>query len=125
MYFIEESGELSCREGSKILTINECTTACRELGKGTGLLKNGKACYISGNGKKCRQDGRRTSKTSLVCVRKGNMNIWTSIRDKGDLKIYRMCEILIHSMYLIVVTIPIHYRCRCTILYWAEGRRLR
>ena len=84
MYFIEESGELSCREGSKILTISECTTACRELGKETGLLKNGKPCYISGNGKKCRQDGRRSSKTSLVCVRKGNMNIWISIRYEAE-----------------------------------------
>ena len=72
MYSIEEPGELVCRKGSKVLTIDQCTSACRELGKDTGLLKNGKACYVSGNGKKCRQDGRQGLKTSLVCVVKGN-----------------------------------------------------
>ena len=82
MYFIEEPGELSCREGSKILTIQECTSACRDLGKITGLLKNGEECYISGNRKKCRQDGRRNSKTCLVCIRNGNIHIWISIRDE-------------------------------------------
>ena len=67
-YFVEKKGESSCETGSKIMTTRECELACKWLEKVIGSLKNGKACYIAGNGK-CRQDGRQGRKTSLVCTR--------------------------------------------------------
>ena len=103
MYFIEEPGEVSCREGFKISTVHECTSACRELGKITGLLKNGNACYISGNRKKCRQDGRGSSKTSLVCVRKGNINIWICIRN--EICLIHPCLIFDYFLQLLVAVV--------------------
>ena len=53
------------------MTIRECRAACNELDRGTGAMKTGKACYIAQNGK-CRQDGRQGSRTSLVCISRGN-----------------------------------------------------
>ena len=71
-YYIESPGEVACKTGAKILTVQECRIACQELEKSVGALKTGKICYIAKNGK-CRQDGRQGSKTSLVCAKEGNI----------------------------------------------------
>ena len=65
-YFVAEQGELSCKEGSTVMTTEECKVACKSLEKVVGRLKGKNLCYIAGNGK-CRQDGRQSRKTSLVC----------------------------------------------------------
>ena len=72
-YTIEAQGESSCQKGTVIMTASQCKTACNQLEKEVGLLRTGKVCYIAGNGK-CRQDGRKGSKTSLVCYTGGKMD---------------------------------------------------
>ena len=74
-YYIEEEGEQSCKKGTKITTTPECKTACEKLGKDVGTLRANRACYVAKNGK-CRQDGRPSSKTSLVCIEMGNIKIY-------------------------------------------------
>ena len=56
------------------MTAQECRRACDKLGRLASRLTSSKECYIAGNGK-CRQDGKRGRKTSLVCVEQGNMQI--------------------------------------------------
>lgn len=56
----------SCSKGDKILTSDECRSACNERNIKGGVLKNGKACYMTGT-KKCGQDGRNGPKASLIC----------------------------------------------------------
>ena len=57
------------------MNAQDCKTACDTLGKNIGRMKNGKECYIAGNGD-CRQAGRRGKKSSLVCMERGNFGIW-------------------------------------------------
>ena len=73
-YFIEDIGQTSCQNGTKIINAEDCKTACIELKRNIGKMKNGKECYIAGNGK-CRQAGRRGKKSSLVCITRGNPDI--------------------------------------------------
>ena len=70
-YFIEDIGQTSCQNGTKIIHAEDCKTACFELERKIGKMKTGKECYIAGNGK-CRQAGRRGKKSSLVCITRGN-----------------------------------------------------
>ena len=83
-YFIEKRGETSCSKGSKIMTVQACKLACVALGKVAARLKPDKECYIAGNGK-CRQDGKRGPKTSLVCVSEGNIQIYLYVQNKFEL----------------------------------------
>ena len=72
-YFIGNKGG-SCEDGTLILTKHDCKNACNMLGILTGTMRNmrnNKTCYLAGNGK-CRQDGRRSTKTSPICQRNGN-----------------------------------------------------
>ena len=73
-YFIEDIGQTSCQNGTKIIHAEDCKTACLELERKIGKMKTGKECYIAGNGK-CRQAGRRGKKSSLVCIKRGNPDI--------------------------------------------------
>ena len=73
-YFIEDIGQPSCQNGTKIINAEDCKTACIELKRNIGKMKTGKECYIAGNGK-CRQAGRRGKKSSLVCITRGNPDI--------------------------------------------------
>ena len=76
-YVLEKRGEKSCKDGSRISSSLECTEACNTLQKNFGYLKDGKVCYVAGNGRTCKQDGRHGSKASLIC--KGNGTIHTCI----------------------------------------------
>ena len=73
-YFIEDIGQTSCQNGTKIINAEGCKTACIELERNIGKMKTGNECYIAGNGR-CRQAGRRGKKSSLVCVTRGNPDI--------------------------------------------------
>ena len=73
-YLIEDIGQSSCRNGTKIINAEGCRTACIELDRNRGKMKSGKECYIAGNGK-CRQAGTRGRKSSLVCITRGNPDI--------------------------------------------------
>ena len=73
-YFIEDVGQKSCQNGTKIMNAQGCTTACNTLTTNIGRMKDGKPCYIAGNGN-CRQAGRGGKKSSLVCMQKGNLGI--------------------------------------------------
>lgn len=73
-YFIEDVGQNSCQNGTKIMNAQDCTSACNTLEKNTGKMKDGKACFIAGNGN-CRQTGRRGKKSSLVCMQRGNISM--------------------------------------------------
>ena len=75
-YFIEDVGQKSCQNGTKIMNAQDCTTACNTLTTKIGRMKDGKPCYIAGNGN-CRQAGRGGKKSSLVCMQKGNSSILT------------------------------------------------
>ena len=72
-YFIEDVGQNSCQNGTKVMNAQDCTSACNTLEKNMGKMKDGKACYIAGNGK-CRQDGRHGARARLVCMNKGNVH---------------------------------------------------
>ena len=76
-YVLEKRGEKSCKDGSAISSSLECTEACNAMEKNLGHLKNGKLCYVAGNRRSCRQDGRHGAKASLIC--KGNGTIHTCI----------------------------------------------
>ena len=56
------------------MNAQDCTTACNTLTTNIGRMKDGKPCYIAGNGN-CRQTGRGGKKSSLVCMQKGNLGI--------------------------------------------------
>ena len=73
-YFIEDIGQPSCQNGTKIINAEDCKTACIELERNIGKMKTGNECYIAGNGR-CRQAGRRGKKSSLVCITRGNPDI--------------------------------------------------
>ena len=73
-YFIEDIGQTSCQNGTKIMNAEKCKTACIELERNIGKMKSGRECYIAGNGK-CRQAGRIGKKSSLVCRTRGNPDI--------------------------------------------------
>ena len=71
-YFVQQRGLKTCSNGSMIMDKTECATACNELGATpTKNLKNGKPCYMAGNGK-CRQNGVHGSGASLICKNAGN-----------------------------------------------------
>ena len=55
------------------MNMDECKTACDELGIGIGRLKNNKACYVAGNNK-CTQTGRPGAKASMICKTKTGSN---------------------------------------------------
>ena len=74
-YFIEDIGQTSCQNGTKIMNAEKCKTACIELERNIGKMKSGRECYIAGNGK-CRQAGRKGKKSSLVCKTRGNPDIF-------------------------------------------------
>ena len=74
-YVLETRGEKSCRDGFAISSSLECTEACDALEKNYVQLKNGRLCYVAGNGRTCKQDGRHGAKASLIC--KGNRTIYT------------------------------------------------
>ena len=74
-YYTEKEGVQSCKNGNKISKTSECKTACEKLGKDVGTLRPTNACYVAKNGK-CRQDGRQGTKTSLVCIERGNIKIY-------------------------------------------------
>ena len=76
-YVLEERGEKSCKDGSVIYSSLECTEACNTLEKNYGYLKHNRLCYVAGNGRTCKQDGRHGAKASLIC--KGNGTIHTCI----------------------------------------------
>ena len=76
-YVLEKRGEKTCRDGSSISSSLECQEACNALDKNSGNLKNGRLCYVAGNGRTCKQDGRHGVKASLIC--KGNVTIHTFI----------------------------------------------
>ena len=76
-YVLEKRGEKSCKDGSAISSSLECKQACDALEKNYGYLKNGRLCYVTGNGRMCKQDGRNGAKASLIC--KGNGTIHTCI----------------------------------------------
>ena len=76
-YVLETRGEKSCRDGFAISSSLECTEACDALEKNYVQLKNGRLCYVAGNGRTCKQDGRHGAKASLIC--KGNRTIYTRI----------------------------------------------
>ena len=61
-----------CRGGSKILSVEECKSACNELEipLSSKPFKNGKPCFRGGNGK-CFQNGRRGKQAKLICTNKG------------------------------------------------------
>ena len=64
------------------MTSHACRTACNELDRKIGNIKNmkdGNECYIAGNGK-CRQNGKRGKNTLLVCMKKGNRNILQHVK---------------------------------------------
>ena len=65
-YIVEKKGANSCKQGSTILDTSECEIACDQLSLRIGTLRDGKPCYIAGNGK-CRQDARLGRKASLIC----------------------------------------------------------
>ena len=65
-YIVEVKGANSCAQGSIILDTSECEIACDQLTLNRGTLRDGKPCYIAGNGK-CRQDARLGRKASLIC----------------------------------------------------------
>ena len=56
------------------MTAQECRVACEMLKKKVGIVKNGRVCYVAGNGR-CRQDGRKGKNTLLVCIANGNTQI--------------------------------------------------
>ena len=85
-YVLERRGEKSCKDGSRISSSLECTEACNALQKNFGYLKNGKVCYVAGNGRTCKQDGRHGAKASLIC--KGNGTIHTCIKIIVQLTIF-------------------------------------
>ena len=73
-YFVGDGDNRACQGGYKIMTSQYCRTACNELERKIGNIKNmkdGNECYIAGNGK-CRQNGRRGKDTLLLCMKKGN-----------------------------------------------------
>ena len=59
------------QEGKNILNKVECEAACKVLDIEIGTLKDGKTCYVGGNGK-CKQTGQPGTKASLVCNKNGN-----------------------------------------------------
>ena len=73
-FFFGERGDKSCQGGSEIMTAQECRVACEMLKKKVGIVKNGRVCYVAGNGR-CRQDGRKGKNTLLVCIANGNTQI--------------------------------------------------
>ena len=76
-YVLGNRGEKSCKDGSAISSSRECTKACDALEKNYGYLKHDRLCYVAGNGRTCKQDGRHGGKASLIC--KGNGTIYTRI----------------------------------------------
>ena len=70
IYFTEAQGDTSCKFASRIRTVQECRIACNKLGTIATRLKPGKECYVAANGR-CRQDGKRGPKGSLVCTKEG------------------------------------------------------
>ena len=76
-YVLEQKGEKSCKVGSVISSSLECTEACNTLDKNYGYLKHDRLCYVAGNGRTCKQDGRHGAKASLIC--KGDRAIYTRI----------------------------------------------
>ena len=69
-YIVEKRGANSCTQGSSILDTSECEIACDHLNLKRGALKDGKPCYMAGNGK-CRQNARPGRKASLICKNSG------------------------------------------------------
>ena len=69
-YIVQDKGEKVCQQGSAILDTSECKIACDQLNVKTGTLRNGKPCYVAGNGK-CRQDAGLGPKASLICKNSG------------------------------------------------------
>ena len=65
-YIVEKRGANSCKQGSTILDTSECEIACDQLNLKRGNLRDGKPCYMAGNGK-CRQNTRLGQKASLIC----------------------------------------------------------
>ena len=65
-YIVEKRGANSCKQGSTILDTSECEIACDKLNLKRGNLRDGKPCYMAGNGK-CRQNARLGHKASLIC----------------------------------------------------------
>ena len=81
-YFVDDGQNRACQGGYKIMTSHACRTACNELDRRIGNIKNmkdGNECYIAGNGK-CRQNGNRGKNTLLVCMKKGNRNILQHVK---------------------------------------------
>ena len=81
-YFVGDGDNRACQGGYKIMTSHDCRTACNELERQIGNIKNmkdGNECYIAGNGK-CRQNGKRGKNTLLVCMKKGNRNILQHVK---------------------------------------------
>ena len=48
----------------------ECKTACDKLGIPIEKLKDGRLCYVAGNGQ-CKQTGMAGIKASRICKTKG------------------------------------------------------
>ena len=73
-YFKGVKGNTNCEDlgALNIMNMDECKTACDELGIRIGSLKNNKACYVANNNK-CRQTGRPGAKTSMICKKTGRM----------------------------------------------------
>ena len=69
-YIVQDKGENVCQQGSEILDKSECKNACNQLNVKTGTLRNGKPCYVAGNGK-CRQGAGFGLKASLICKNSG------------------------------------------------------
>ena len=72
-YFKGVKGNTNCEHlgAFNIMNMDECKTACDELGIRIGSLKNNKACYVANNNK-CRQTGRPGAKTSMICKKTGS-----------------------------------------------------
>ena len=79
-YFKGVKGNTNCEDqgGMNIMSMDECKTACNELGINIGTLKNNKVCYVAGNNK-CRQTGRPNAKASMICKKTGCSNILVNL----------------------------------------------
>ena len=70
-YFLHKQ----CTGGSKITGVEECKSACTELGielTNPKNFKDNKPCFKGGN-RKCSQNGRNGKNAILVCTDKGNL----------------------------------------------------
>ena len=91
-YFVGGKGILDCRDqkGKNVLSKVECEVACNVLDIEIGTLKDGKTCYVGGNGK-CKQTGQPGIEASLVCNKNGNGSAFNHM------------HIFIKILYLLVV----------------------